>query len=404
MDLTRATPPLLKHLNERTVLEAIRAGAPISRAEISRRVGISKPTVSLALRSLEDAGLVREASAGPDGPSYGALFFEPVPDAAFVLGLDLGSRFLRGAVADLAGRIRARQDVELRGADANGALAEIASLHASLIDGASLPVERIDGVVLGIPGVVERGGTLRLTSPYISGLEERGFGDEVRERLGIQVTLDNDINLAAVGERWAGVARGVDDFAFLSIGTGAGLGLVLGGELHRGTHGAAGEIDWALAGADDELDPSAPGVEALAAELGWNGTSSRSTPPYDVREVFTAARRGDGLARTIVDRVARRIAAHIAPVAAVADPELVVLGGGLGMNGDLLLEPVRALLREWLPYPPRVEISSLGESAVLMGAVATGLQSALDNVFVNRTTQTSPTSAPAARAGTPARS
>src|SRR5881628_3286756 len=118
MDLTRATPPLLKHLNEQTVLETIRAGAPISRAEISRRAGISKPTVSLALRSLLEAGLVREAARGPDGPSYGALFFEPVPEAALVLGLDLGARFVRGAICDLTGSVRARQDVELRVADA----------------------------------------------------------------------------------------------------------------------------------------------------------------------------------------------------------------------------------------------------------------------------------------------
>jgi predicted NBD/HSP70 family sugar kinase len=386
VDLTRATPPLLKHLNERTVLEAIRAGSPISRAEISRRVGISKPTVSLALRSLEDAGLVRQASHGPDGPSYGALFFEPVPDAAFVLGLDLGSRFLRGAVADLAGQIRARQDVELRGADADGAMGAIETLHAALIESAALPVERIDGVVLGIPGVVETAGTLRLTTPYIGGLEGRTLTDELRERLGATVTLDNDINLAAVGERWAGVARGVDDFAFLSVGTGTGVGLVVGGELHRGNHGAAGEIDWALIGATDTVDPSAQGIEALAAELGWDSRGPSASPPYDARDIFTAARRGNELARTIVDRIAQRIAAHIAPIAAVADPALVVLGGGIGMNGDLLLEPVRALLREWLPYPPRVEISSLGESAVLMGAVATGLQSALDNVFVNRPT------------------
>jgi predicted NBD/HSP70 family sugar kinase len=387
MDLTRATPPLLKHLNERTVLEAIRAGAPISRAEISRRVGISKPTVSLALRSLAQAGLVREAPHGPDGPSYGALFFEPVPDAAFVLGLDLGSRFLRGAVADLAGQIRARQDVELRGADADGALAAIVALHGALIESAALPVDRIDGVVLGVPGVVEaRSGTLRLTTQFIPGLEGRAFGAELRERLGVTVTLDNDINLAAVGEHWAGVARGVDDFAFLSVGTGTGMGLVLGGELHRGNHGAAGEIDWALSGLTENVDPSAEGVEALAAELGWNGSRTPSVPPFDARDIFTAARRGDELARTIVTRIADRIAAHIAPIAAVADPALVVLGGGLGMNGDLLLEPIRALLREWLPYPPRVAISSLGESAVLMGAVATGLQSALDNVFVNRPT------------------
>src|SRR5436305_486416 len=148
----RAIPPLLKHLNERTVLETIRARAPVSRAEISRLAGISKPTVSLALQSLLEARLVREAKAEPGRPSYGAVFFEPVPDAAFVLGLDLGARFLRGAVADLAGRIRARQDVELRGADADGAMTAIATLHASLVESAALPLDRIDGVVLGVPG------------------------------------------------------------------------------------------------------------------------------------------------------------------------------------------------------------------------------------------------------------
>src|SRR5437667_687682 len=101
MTATRATPTLLKHLNERTVLEAIRAQAPISRAEISRRAGISKPTVSLALQSLLTAGLVREAAEGVKGPHYGATFFEPVPEAALVLGLDMGARFLRGAFCDL---------------------------------------------------------------------------------------------------------------------------------------------------------------------------------------------------------------------------------------------------------------------------------------------------------------
>jgi predicted NBD/HSP70 family sugar kinase/DNA-binding CsgD family transcriptional regulator len=382
----RATPPLLKHLNEQTVLETIRAGAPISRAEISRRAGISKPTVSLALQSLRDAGLVREAMKAPDGPRYGATFFEPVPDAAYVLGLDLGARFLRGAVCDLAGEVRARQDVELRGANADGALRAIVSLHASLVDAAALPVERIDGIVLGVPGVVDTAnGTLHLATPNIPGLEGRPFGREVRERLGLGVTLENDVNLAAVGERWSGVARGVDDFAFLSVGTGMGLGLVLGGELHRGKHGAAGEVDWALPGMADELDPSAEGVAALAARLASEASVETSlVPPYDARDIFAAARSEDPLACEIVEEAARRIAAHIAPVAAVADPELVVLGGGLGANGDLLLEPVRTLLREWMPYPPRVEISTLGEAAVLMGTLAVGLRSALDNVFLNR--------------------
>jgi predicted NBD/HSP70 family sugar kinase/DNA-binding CsgD family transcriptional regulator len=383
---TRATPPLLKHLNERTVLETIRAGAPISRAEISRRAGISKPTVSLALRTLVDAGLVREAARGPSGPSYGAVFFEPVPEAAYVLGLDLGARFLRGAVCDLAGEVRARQDVELSGADADGALQAIAALRESLVEAAALPVERIDGIVLGVPGVIDAAtSTLHLTSPNIPGLEGRAFGVELGDQLGIDVTLENDVNLAAVGERWAGVARGVDDFAFLSVGTGMGMGLVLGGELHRGNHGAAGEVDWALAGLAEDVDPSADGVAALAARVAPAGSTGTSlAPPYDARAVFAAARRGDPLGRTVVEEVARRIAAHITPIAAVADPALVVLGGGLGANGDLLLTPVRRLLSSWIPYPPRVEVSSLGEAAVLMGALAVGLRSALDNVFVNR--------------------
>ena len=385
----RATPPLLKHLNERTVLEAIRSGAPISRAEISRRAGISKPTVSLALQTLVDAGLVREAARGPSGPSYGAVFFEPIPEAAYVLGLDLGARFLRGALCDLAGEVRARQDVELRGADADGALLAIAALRESLVTAAALPVERIDGVVLGVPGVIDAAGasTLHLTSPNIPGLEGRAFGRELGGQLGIEVTLENDVNLAAVGERWAGVARGVDDFAFLSIGTGMGMGLVLGGELHRGNHGAAGEVDWALAGLAEDVDPSAEGVAALAARIApTEPAETMLAPPYDAREIFAAARRGDQLGRTVVEEVARRIAANITPIAAVADPALVVLGGGLGANGDLLLAPVRRLLAEWIPYPPRVEISSLGEAAVLMGALAVGLRSALDNVFVNRPT------------------
>jgi predicted NBD/HSP70 family sugar kinase len=386
MASTRATPPLLKYLNERTILETIRAGAPISRAEISRRAGISKPTVSLALQALVDAGLVREATAGPSGPSYGAVFFEPVPEAAYVLGLDLGTRFLRGAVCDLAGEVRARQDVELRDADADGALRAIAGLRESLISAASLPAERIDGVVLGVPGVIDaETSTLHLTTPNIPGLEGRAFGVELGEQLGIDVTLENDVNLAAVGERWAGVARGVDDFAFLSVGTGMGMGLVLGGELHRGNHGAAGELDWALAGLAEDVDPSADGVAVLAARIAPAGSTGTSlAPPYDARAVFAAARRGDELGRTVVEEVARRIAAHITPIAAVADPALVVLGGGLGANGDLLLTPVRRLLAAWIPYPPRVEISSLGEAAVLMGALAVGLGSALDNVFVNR--------------------
>jgi predicted NBD/HSP70 family sugar kinase len=381
---TRATPPLLKDLNERTVLESIRASAPISRAEISRRVGISKPTVSLALQSLLESGLVRETEHAPGRPSYGAVYFEPVAEAAVVLGLDLGAHFLRGAICDLRGDIRARQDVEIAGADAATALDAVAALRSSLVEASGLRADLVDGVVMGVPGVIEADtGRIELAT-NVPGIEGRPFAVDLGERLGLPVALENDINLAALGEQWRGVARGIDDFVFLSIGTGLGAGLVLRGELHRGRNGAAGELDYARSGRDDDVDPCAGALSALAEEVA-SGRETELAPPYEPRAIFAAARSGDPVAASVVEEEARRIALHVVPIGAVADVALVVLGGGLGVNGDLLLAPVRRLLAEWLPYPPRVEVSSLGEAAVLTGALAVGVRAALDNVFENRT-------------------
>jgi predicted NBD/HSP70 family sugar kinase len=378
-----AIPPLLKDLNERTVLEAIRAGAPISRAEISRRAGISKPTVSLALQSLLHAGLVREAAPDGDGPSYGAVFFESVPEAALVLGIDLGARFVRGAVCDLSGRVRARHDVELRRAHASTALETIAELVDTLVDVSGLGRDIVDGIVVGVPGAVDAtDGTIRLAT-NVADLEGAAFAEALGGSLELPVTLENDVNLAAVGERWQGVARGVDDFAFLSIGTGMGAGLVLEGELHRGRRGTAGEVDYAFGGFGEDVDPCAGAVAELAGVVASEDNTSLA-PPFDARDVFAAARAGDDAASSVVAEVARRIALHAVPFAVAVDIDLVVLGGGIGANGDLILEPVRRHLGEWLPYPPRVEVSALGEAAVLTGALAIGRRAALDNAFANR--------------------
>ena len=133
-------------------------------------------------------------------------------------------------------------------------------------------------------------------------------------------------------------------------------------------------------------------MTAYAATLAAEGRlATELVPPYDARAIFGAARAGDELALAVVDEEARRIARHIVPIAAVADVELVVLGGGIGANGDLLLAPIRTLLEQRCPYPPRVEVSSLGDAAVLTGALAFGLRSALDNVFTQRSRAARPT-------------
>jgi predicted NBD/HSP70 family sugar kinase len=256
----------------------------------------------------------------------------------------------------------------------------IAGLRQTLLDATGLEASLLDCAVVGVPGVVADG---RVRVTHFERLEGTPLRSELDERLGLPVTLDNDINLAALGEHWLGIARGVGDFAFLSVGTGLGAGIVLHGEIHRGRNGAAGEVDLVSAGLDADVDPCASAVSALAARLSA-GAVTTLVPPYDARAVFTAARSGDAVARTVVDEEARRIALHIAPIVAVTDVELVVIGGGIGANGDLLLDPIRKLLGEWLPFPPRLEVSTLGEAAVLSGALAVGLRAAADNVFANR--------------------
>jgi predicted NBD/HSP70 family sugar kinase len=344
--------------------------------------------VSVTLESLLESGLVREADNHTHGPKYGATFFEPVHEAALVLGLDLGARFLRGAICDLRGEVRARQDIEMPGADVNAVTAAAAELRDRLAAVAGLPAGALDGAVAGVPGVVESpDGRIELAT-NIPGLQGRVIGPELELSLGVPVTLENDVNLAAIGEQSRGVAQGVEDFVFLSVGTGLGAGLMLRGELHRGHHGAAGEVDYALGEGHYEQradDPAATGVSAYAEALAAEGRlATRLAPPYDARAIFGAARAGDELALAVVAEEARRIARHVVPIAAVADVELVVLGGGIGVNGDLLLAPIRELLAQRCPYPPRVEVSSLGDAAVLTGALAFGLRSALDNVFTRR--------------------
>lgn len=275
------------------------------------------------------------------------------------------------------------------GADVRAVTAAVAELRDRLVTAADLSAGVLDVAVAGVPGVVEAPSARIGLADNIPGLEGFAVGPELEARLGVPVAVENDVNLAAIGERSRGVAQGVEDFVFLSVGTGLGAGIVLHGELHRGHHGAAGEIDFALgAGHEDERDddPSAIGVSAYAAALAAKGRLATSlAPPFDARTIFGAARAGDTLALAVVEEEARRIARHVLPIAAVADVELIVLGGGIGANGDLLLAPVREQLARRLPYPPRLEVSSLGDAAVLTGALAFGLRSALDNVFTRRT-------------------
>ena len=223
----------------------MRGNGPVSRSELASVSGLSKPTVGLALASLERDELVQPAGRRAGSRGRSALLYEIRRDAGFVLGLDVGRRFVRGAVADLGGTVRAPREpartlLERLGprARARGRWPGSSSQDAG-VNGNG----RLLQTVVGSPGSRRARTAARCSSlRTCPGWERPAVLRDLRRLLGAETTIENDVDAAAVAERDHGHGRDVSTFAFVSVGTGIGMGLILDGKLHRGAHGAAGEI------------------------------------------------------------------------------------------------------------------------------------------------------------------
>jgi predicted NBD/HSP70 family sugar kinase len=375
-----ARPQLIRALNEQLLLSHIRQVGPCSRADLARISGLSKPTVSQALANVERSGLVRIAGQRTGVPGRSALLYEIRPDAGFVLGLDIGQNYLRGALADLTGEIRAKHSARTKASSARGRVAELIGLADSLCADAGVARSAITQTVIGSPGVYDpRRGAMALTGGLAGMLSRPAVLAGLREAFGPDLVVENDVDAAALAEQARGHGREFSSFAFVWIGTGIGLGLVLDGRLHRGAHGVAGEIAYMPIsepqGADEqdarrrgmlEAAGSAPAVVRAARRAGMRG-------PVSALRVFEAAARGDERAAAVVAAEARLVAKAISAVVTVVDPELVVLGGGIGQAPGFAAA-VTAELRGLAPVLPEVRVSALGTDAVIDGCLASGAE------------------------------
>jgi predicted NBD/HSP70 family sugar kinase len=372
-----ARPQLIRALNEQLLLSHIRQLGSCSRADLARLSGLSKPTVSLALANVERSGLVRLAGQRTGVPGRSALLYEIRPDAGFVLGLDIGLQYLRGALADLTGEIRAQFSARTRASSVRGRVAELVRLADALCAEAGLTRSAITQTVIGSPGVYDPRRNAIVLTGGLGGWGRPEVLAGLRDAFGPELVVENDVDAAALAEREHGHGREFSSFAFVSIGTGIGMGLVLGGRLHRGVHGVAGEIafmpisDSQGADADDarrrgtlEAAGSASAVVRAARRAGMRG-------PVSARRVFAAAAAGDERAAAVVAGEAALVAKAICAVVTVVDPELVVLGGGIGQAPGFAAA-VTAELRALAPVMPEVRVSALGTDAVVDGCLASG--------------------------------
>ncbi|MDA8310592.1 MAG: ROK family transcriptional regulator [Actinomycetota bacterium] len=373
-----AGPQLMRAMNERLVLEVIRSEQPVSRAHLARLSGLSKPTVGVAVSALKRDGLVRAAGMRTGMRGRAAELYEIRPEAGFVLGLDVGREYLRGAIADITGDVRARGAHRVRAARVERRVAELVALADELAEEAGIRRSRLAQVVIGSPGVFDPERGLVIPARNLPGWGRSDVLHTLKEALGRSIVVENDVSLAALAERDLGHGRGVGTFCFVSVGTGIGMGLVIDGRLHRGFHGAAGEISYLPIGA---LGPESSAarvrrhgaLESAAAAAAVVRAARRAGVPGagSSRSVFAAAQAGDAAARAVVDAEVQLVAKAAASVVAVIDPELLVLGGGVG-RAPGFAAAVAGALEEMLPFAPEVLTSALGDDAVTDGCLAMG--------------------------------
>jgi predicted NBD/HSP70 family sugar kinase len=370
------TPSLLRELNDRTALELLLTGGPMTRAQLGEHTGLSKVTASQLLARLEERGIVAVAGelAGGRGPN--AALYAVVPSTAYVAGLHVELDEVSAGVADVTGNVVARISVNPSEAEDPVALVRGAVLAACA--SAGVPPESLRAFVIGTPGVLDpRTGDPRLAVNLPAWHE--GVLDALRTDLGRPVTLENDVNLAAMAEQAAGAALGVPDFVLVWFGVGLGLATVLGGRLHRGVGGAAGEIGYlpvpGVPLPEDLTHPEtgafqrlvgAQAVLSLAESYGFAELTAAKAVAAAVSADAVCDQRGADFLREL----ALRVATGVAAISVVLDPGLVVLGGDVGMaGGTALADRVTADVGRFCPAKPTVVPTAVDGWPVLRGAI-----------------------------------
>ncbi|MEO8229964.1 MAG: ROK family transcriptional regulator [Chloroflexota bacterium] len=349
------------------ILELLAERQRASRSELATATGLSAATVGRAVARLRRQGLLREVAVDAIGAGRPPHIVELDDHSASVVAIDAGGRTLRATVASVGGRLGARIARPVRDpADPDALLDDLVALVHALAE--TVGPGTIHAVVAGISGIVDHANGRVLLSPDLPGLNGIAVAARLATRLELPAAVDNDDLLAAIGEATAGAAMGCRDVVFLSLGYGLGAGLIVGGSPVRGASHAAGAIAYLGPGRFDER-ASGRAIPLRYREL----VGGRGPAVADARQVFELAEAGDPAAIQVVADVVGSLGDLAVDVAALLDPEVIVVGGGLADAGSALFGPLESRLRASLPYPPRLVASALEDAAVLHGAVSLAL-------------------------------
>ncbi|WP_054309206.1 ROK family transcriptional regulator [Mesorhizobium sp. 1M-11] len=372
-----------RRFSQRSVMEAVVQGGPISRASIAKQTGLSKQTISEIVRTLEQDGWVQETGRTSGHVGRTAVTYELVYDAAYIVAVDLGGTKVRVAITDLACQIFAEDTVPTDPRGGQHIVDQIVALAFQAASRRGIPRKKIRLAVIGVPGAPDNATGRVLMAPNIAGFDTMDVVAAFELGFGFDTMLENDVNLAVLGENWLGQGQGIDNLAYIALGTGVGSGLMVGGHLVRGAINAAGELGFLPMGADPfEAESLRTGAfERVVASHGIvERYAALSGERLGVPGIFEKADAGDETALSVLDETARYLTRGIAAIAAIANPEKVILGGSIGLRPEMLAR-VRALLPLCFPYPVNVETGELGSRAAIVGAAAIGLGQLHNSLF-----------------------
>ncbi|MFE9840126.1 ROK family transcriptional regulator [Streptomyces goshikiensis] len=378
----------LHRANLERVVRAVRLAGSLTQAEIARATGLSAATVSNIVRELKEAGTVEVTDTSAGGRRARSVSLSG--DAGIVIGVDFGHTHLRVAVGNLAHQVLAEEseplDVDASWVDG---FDRAEALVGRLIRGIGVGREKVIGVGLGVPGPIDvESGTLGSTAilPGWAGINPR---QELSQRLGVPVYVDNDANLGALGELVWGSGRGVKDLAYIKVASGVGAGLVINGQIYRGPGGTAGEIGHIT------LDESGPVCRCgnrgcletfAAARYVLPLLQGSHGPELTMERVVELAREGDPGCRRVIADVGRHVGSGVASLCNLLNPSRVVLGGSLAEAGELVLGPIRESVGRYaIPSAARqlsVLTGSLGGRAEVLGALALVLSEMGDSTLL----------------------
>ena len=285
----------------------------------------------------------------------------------------------------------AENSIPIKSLELNDLVATMHTAVEEVLKSSGYKLKDVAAIVVGTPGVINHATGVISIAGTIGSLDGVNLSSLIEEEFGLKPTLENDINLVTVAEQFAGHGHNVENFAVLSVGSGLGSGLVLNGKLLRGHRGAAGEIFYVPFGNPLDIhrtstNPSGDLIAEIAQSLAKKFPKSILKAPYSTVDILNAAKANDELGIAVVEIEAERIALYVAAIAAITDVELVVLSGGIGRAAGFFLDSIEALVSKVVPFAPRIEISTLGDTGILVGALSIATRTACDIVFTGKST------------------